>query len=434
MIATEQTVRSLYQSGDPAHIAALQAFIRKDTDTMRSLADANEAHPYVQREAGRLAVDLRQPEAALRYLGAAFKVGLGLLNDPMWWNLMAVCQAQLGDYGEAEAAITMACKIAPRDALYWSTAAAFAYHRGDVLEASIRENEAIKWDAKDPEDRHAQGQIHLRHGRWKAGWPLYDGRLEARALQPHQTPPQWTGKPMRGQQLLIWSEQGQGDQIQFFRFLAHAKEASHAEITLLCYESLAAWVEPLLNDGTLAAINPTGSGEFHAQCSLLSLPRWLGITDPTDVPPPYAPSVDLAPREGLIGYCWRGNPQFANDLDRSCPSEGTFLHGLFEAEGEEIDRLNIRNLTKEDEDGPEGDWMQTARLIASCARIITVDTAIAHMAGSLGVKTTLIVASSPDWRWGIRGATTPWYPSMTIIRKRWIQGWRQAMTEAAATL
>lgn len=439
MIATPETAAheaSPYKRGDGAHIAAVQAYIQRDIETLREMAAASEDNPHVQLEAARLAVELRQPDASLRYLGQAFKGGL-LLGSFDFWNVMVAAQAQIGDQGEGEAAIDMAIKCAPRMPLLHARKAGFSYHRGDSFAASLAEAEAVKWDADDPEDQHAQGEIHLLEGRWSNGWRLWDGRLMKRSTGNKYTNiPQWTGQRMTGKRLLIWGEQGQGDQIQFLRFLRLAKEASHADITLLLYPTLAEWAQPLVDEGTVTVINPEGQpSEWGAemQCAMLSLPRWLEITSPSLVPPPYAPPILPAPTLGRVGYCWRGNTYHLNDHDRSYTSQEGFLDGIADF-GDDDKPVTWLNLTKGDEDGPQGSWMDTARLVASCEAIVTVDTGILHMAGSLGVPTVAITPSALEWRHGRRGIVHPWYPSVHVIRKRYIQGWPEAFTEASAVL
>lgn len=427
-----ETNGAAFHQHGAAHREAILAYIGQNARYLGELAENNPGHAWMQLEAARLAIDLRQPQAALGYLGAAFKANTTkMLLSWDYWQIMAAVQSQLGDQGEGEAAIEMALKIAPRMPLLWARAAAFAYHRGDQLEASVREAEALKYDAKDPEDRHAQGDIHLLNQNWKKGWELYEARLERRSIgQWAKDLPRWDGKPMPGKRLLVWGEQGQGDQIMFLRFLRILREFSKAEIVLRVHPALAEWailglMAPLGED-IVSSVNPEGDVSFDAQVSLLSLPHALGIQGLGVAP--YAPKIG---EDGIVpdavGWCCQGNAYMLNDHDRSFPDAEEFIAQVFRDVDPVIPRVCLHG-------DRFGSWIETACAIRGCRVVVTTDTALPHIAGSLGVPTILIAPSAGDWRHGRRGGQHPWYPSMRVVRKRYIQGWPQAFEEVRELL
>lgn len=397
---------------------AKTAYLARDGETLNALVEANPTHVGVLKEAARLGLDRKETAAALRCLGGALKHG----GPSDWdvWHLMAAAQVQRGDHGEAEAAMDLALRLAPDMPLLWATYAAYAFHRGDTASGEARMAEVLRRPAHDPEDAHAQAEALMRLDQYGKAWPLWDARLAFRSIRGRAFPSvpmvelaneRWTPN-LTGKRVLVWGEQGFGDQMQFLRFVDPFRRRTGAHVLLHLNPALAPWAADL--DG-VELIADRDAVPYDLHLPLLSIPRILKEHNPRDFPAPYAPmgAKDVLP--GRVGYCWRGNPDHGNDLDRSAPNREAFLAGLGATEA-------WVNLTGQDDDGPKGDWRETAALIASCERVVTVDTSIVHAAGSLGVPTILLAPSVPEWRWG-RGATSRWYPSVRIIRKRYIGDW-----------
>lgn len=431
---------------DAAHMAAIEACNNKDPETLRMLAETHPEHCGIQTEAMRYAVHQSNPDAAVRYFGAALKHHFAPGGDWDLWHLMAAAQAQMGIQDEAEAAITLALKLSPKMPLLWATASTYAYHRGDHEEARRRQMRCLSLEPFGPHpstDLHAQGEIHLLMGNYQAGWRYWDHRtklakwhhLRPAGLEPYN-------ETSAGQRLLVWGEQGIGDQVQFLRFLKPFQAEKKARLWLSVHPSLFPWCSDLIEDGVIEGLITPGThkDEAEAHVPLLSLPKILRTYDVNDLPAPYAPREPqftirrhqephtLHPSRP-VGFCWRGNPQHGNDRDRSCSDKETFLDGLrFSGV------TNWRNLTAQDEDGPKGDWMGTAQLVRDCSAVVTVDTAIAHVAGSLGVPTIVIAPAAREWRWGLEGATCPWYPTVHVIRKHWLYSWPDSLLQAGGVL
>lgn len=417
---------------DYPHQVALGFYRDGDADSLRSFAKANPEHVWVQIEAAHLAADRKQPEAIMHYLGAAMKAAPEVcLNHWFYWQLIASAMAQLGDQGEGEHAAHVAVRLAPHRPLLWNTYATYAFHRGDQQAGFARLAKCIALRAPSPDDAKAQAEALLFLGRYKEGWKKWDARTALKSVVGTQqlNSPTWSGEPLHGKRpkrILVWAEQGAGDQIQFLRFLAPLR-ARGGYVILRLMASLLPWASALKDQGIVDELGIM-EGELDVpdfNVPLLSLPHKLGRYQPKQWPAPWAPPVPLTPVPGRVGYAWRGNPDHGNDHDRSCPERAQFERDVGATS-------HWVNLTGGDPEAPVG-WMDTARVIASCERIVTVDTAIAHVAGSLGVPTVTILASAPEWRWSHKfPRSTPWYPSMTLVRKRYIGGWTEALHEAAS--
>jgi hypothetical protein len=147
--------------------------------------------------------------------------------------------------------------------------------------------------------------------------------------------------------------------------------------------------------------------------SAMSLPYLAALLGKDIYQPPAEINLDgIAPPRGLdkapvIGYCRKGNPEHANDRFRSIPHEA-FLP-IVKAIGDVGDGIDLSEAS--------GTWEDTLAQINKCDLIVTVDTAVAHLSGSIGKPVWLLLACVPDWRWGLGTKTTPWYPNMQLFRQ-----------------
>ncbi|RAK59967.1 hypothetical protein DJ021_09200 [Phenylobacterium hankyongense] len=272
-----------------------------------------------------------------------------------------------------------------------------------------------------PEHRDAAlnlGLVRLAQGRWAEGWPLYEQRPE-RLNSPTfgLRSPEWRGEPLAGKRLLVWGEQGLGDQIMMARFLPRLG----ASAILAVRAPLARLLSPLA-----AEVIVKGDGAMplppHDYWTLpLSLPRWQGVTVETL---PTAPYLSGRPASrGGVGVMWRGNA--LPDPRRSLPDElGRPLLALPGARSLHPDDTGARDL------------QDTADIIAGLDLVISVDTAVAHLAGALGKPCWLLLQRHvADWRWlWDEQMRSLWYPSIEIFRQP-VQGdWLPVLAEVRRRL
>jgi hypothetical protein len=291
----------------------------------------------------------------------------------------------------------------------------------------------------------------LRAGKFQAGFEEYEWRWQIDAFQAQCrqfAQPTWDGRPLEGQRILLYGEQGAGDGIQFMRYAPLVRAAGGQVIleVLPPLERLTTWMEGGYE--TVTALTPGVTYDW--QCPLMSLPHRFATTLDS-IPPParYAipPEVQarwmarIQPGGLRVGVAWAGNPKHMNDRWRSAPLP-LFLH-LLEVPGVRLFSLQMGRATEEltgvaqpvmNLRGEIADYGDTAAAIAALDLVITVDTSVAHLAGSLGTPVWNLVAYASDWRWQLAREDTPWYPSMRIFRQERSSDWRGVLDRVLAEL
>ncbi|MCU0646573.1 MAG: tetratricopeptide repeat protein [Gemmatimonadaceae bacterium] len=385
----------------------------------------------------------------------------------------------------ARAAVTTALGFAPRDATLHATLGALADRAGDpradhhldralaldptliaaLLTRAHRHAARDEWAralhtldtaVKTAPDhalaRYQRGLLLLTLGRFEDGWRDAEARRSL-AWHQHATPkgiPAWGGQPLAGRTLLVWGEQGLGDQVQFARFLPALAAASGATLAVRVAPPLVDLLAPLLP--AHAHIAPLGDDvRADAHVPMMSLPALLGLHDEwafTRAPylPVPAPAITAATSRARarIGICWAGNPAHAHDHARSLPLDAvrTLIDGVdaewisLQVGAPEHARCADPVLGARISAGASlGTTMrETAQCIASLDRVVTADTAVAHVAAALGVPTTILVPSLPDWRWQRERIDSPWYAAATLARRGRDESWNAVCGRVARTL
>lgn len=294
---------------------------------------------------------------------------------------------------------------------------------GRFTEAEAMFRAALEVDPASPRPRHALAMLLLADGRYGEAWPLWEARRELPELEVPRPElelaiPEWTGEPLVGKRLLVFGEQGFGDKIMFARYLAPL-QAMGAEPIFVCPPAL----HRLIGSLGIEIAGAEGDAEaLRADAWILagSLPLRFATTIET-IPPPAVFAAQARPGEARIGVMTAGAGGHRNDPERSLPPR--YAQRLL--------RLG-RDLSPE-ATGAE-DFLETAGIIAGLDLVITVDTAVAHLAGSLGKPVWILLpARDTDWRW-LRGREdSPWYPSARLFRQRvpgdWEPVFRRLETE-----
>lgn len=306
----------------------------------------------------------------------------------------------------------------------------------DKAEACFRDVLAL--DPDHPRARLNLAYLLLGQGRLAEGWPLYESRYDARLSDRGMPPPavsfpQWQGQSLRGKSLLVWPEQGLGDEIQFCRYAPMLKRLGAARITWVAKGPLKALLRSL--DGVDEVV---GLDEALARppahdfwTFALSLPLHCGTvleTIPAAIPYLRASPERIArwstrlPVGGRrVGLVWKGNGRHPNDGDRSLPDlrllaplwavpEVRFI-SLQKGEGEAEVAMRLADQPLLHLGSEFADMADTAAVIQHLDLLICVDTAIAHLAGALGIPCwVLLPAYKSDWRWLQGRDDSPWYP------------------------
>jgi tetratricopeptide (TPR) repeat protein len=290
------------------------------------------------------------------------------------------------------------------------------------------------------------GLLHLLHGDFAAGWHNYEYRWQTKMLRNARrdfSQPQWLGQPFSGSRILLHAEQGLGDTLQFIRYVPLVA-ARGAKIILEVPSELSRLIESSL--GSTARIVSRGSRlpDFDWQSPLLSLPL-VFQTDLNSIPASI-PYLQADPRltgdfaqhftatnSGLrVGIVWSGSPRHTRDPQRSIPLAR--LRALIEISGATFYSLQKGPATKElldmpldlnliDLSGHLNDFADTAGALANLDLLVTVDTAVAHLAGALGKPVWILLTRNPDWRWLLDREDSPWYPTARLFRQKVAGDW-----------
>ena len=273
----------------------------------------------------------------------------------------------------------------------------------------------------------------------RQGWPEYEWRKRcATALQPrHFSQPAWNGEDLGGKTILLYAEQGFGDAIHFIRYVPMVAEMG-GKIVLECQPVL---VRLFGNVPDVERIVPTGQalGQFDLHCALPSLPLMFKTTldsipaeisyleaEPEAVKS-WRARIDRTGKHLQIGLAWAGSADNRNDRNRSIPLAK--FSPLADPDRLRFHSLQITpppanaGVSVIDWSGELKDFADTAALIANLDLIISVDTAVAHLAGAMGKKVWLLLPFPPDWRWLLDRSDSPWYPSIRLFRQETPGDW-----------
>ncbi|UYO46589.1 tetratricopeptide repeat protein [Rhodopseudomonas palustris] len=293
--------------------------------------------------------------------------------------------------------------------------------------------------------------ILLSTARFEEGWREHEWRSH-RESAPRQFPqPQWSGEAIAGRTLLLHAEQGLGDTLQFLRYVPKVA-ATGARIILAVPGPLHRLVAQSFPD--VVVVDDAGAlPAFDLHCPLLSLPLCFGTTletIPADVPYLCADPAAVARwRERLgagsrpkVGLVWAGNPRHANDRNRSIAFEQ--LAPLLDVAGIDWISLQVGPRRADLSGAPAGfmhdvaddltDFAETAAAVSALDLIVSVDTAVAHLAAALARPVIMAIPFVPDWRWLLAREDSPWYPTVRLVRQTRPQDWDGVVTKLAATL
>ncbi len=287
---------------------------------------------------------------------------------------------------------------------------------------------------------------------FERGWPEYEWRWQAGCVPRAFPQPRWDGSPLEGRTILLHAEQGLGDTLQFVRYarLVHERGGT---VIVECQPALVRLLASCPGiDRVVARDEPLPDFDVHAP--LLSLPGIFRTTlDNLPADGPYLFAQDesivrwreeLSGADGFkVGIAWQGNPLHQQDHFRSIQIErfarladvprvklyslqvGAGRDRLEEAAG----RLPITDLTEK-----FVDFQETAALVRNLDLVITCDTAVAHLAGALGVPVWVTISAAPDWRWLVDRDDSSWYPTMRLFRQTRLGNWDDVFARVAREL
>jgi tetratricopeptide (TPR) repeat protein len=356
---------------------------------------------------------------------------------------------------EALTAYETALAISPRHPQLLHNRAHALRQLGRPTEALTTIAKAIDLGGADPEILYERALIQLTLGGFGAGWNSYEWRWQTREFAAQRRgflQPLWLGEePMTGKTILLHAEQGFGDTIQFARYLPLVAGLG-AHVILEVQREL-----KTLMAGLDGAMTVTARGEelppFGLHCPLASLPLAFK-TEIATIParPPYiaVPQDRVArwrerlPAQPLsVGLVWAGRPTHPNDRNRSIALER--MTPLFAAARTRF--VSLQCDVRSDDDGilrrhPDilclghevRDFADTAAIISLLDVIVSVDTAVAHLAGALGKPVFILLPYAAEFRWMLDRQDTPWYPTARLFRQPRLGDWETVVTQVRASL
>jgi tetratricopeptide (TPR) repeat protein len=397
----------------------------------------------------------RQPAAAI----AMYDRALGLKSDFMpALNNRGNARRLLGRHDLAAEDYTRAAQLAPGDAEVLSNLGTALYNLNRHQDAMTVLDAAIAGMPAHALAHYNVALVLLHLGEFARGWREYEWRWRTPFFAPHHRTfavPQWCGEAIAGQTVLLHTEQGFGDTIQFVRY-APLVAARGARVVVEAPPEL----EDLL--GTAAGIDQViRHGEplprFDLHCPLMSLPLAFATevaTIPAQVPYLTAPPARLAQWRELInalpgprvGLVWSGRPTHDNDVHRSIPFarlaaglgpllfDGKRSFVRLQTEIRDSDRDAVSQSPLIPLSRPFADFADTAAVIALLDAVVTVDTSVAHLAGALGKPAFILLPWASDFRWLMGRDDAPWYPTARLFRQPVPNDWASAIASMAAEL
>ena len=394
--------------------------------------------------------NLREAERRLRQV-----ISSAPQSAESWNNLANVLQDQ-DRLLESMQAHRRAVALSPRHAEAWNGLGASLQRLG-LWENSIEAfTQALAFDSGHVEARYSRALVYLALGQFDAGWNDYESRMASRRYaRRRMARPVWDGSPLNGRSLLVHTEQGLGDTLHFVRFVI-ALQRLHAGVILECQPSLM----PLLTESGVCNLVARGDAlpDYELEVPLMSLPRLLNVRlDSIPMSDGYLQaspglvahwSRELQSLTGFkVGINWQGSPTFRDDRLRSIPLiefaplsaiNGVALISLQQKHGLDQLRmhgkaLGVRSFGRHF-DREAGPFMDTAAVMRNLDLVITSDTALAHLAGALGVKVWTILGAESEWRWLVDREDSPWYASMRLFRQHRPGDWSQVFRRVAHEL
>jgi Flp pilus assembly protein TadD/GR25 family glycosyltransferase involved in LPS biosynthesis len=385
-------------------------------------------------------------------------------NYPEAHNNLGNALQEQGDLTAAIAAYNTALKLKPNYPEAHYNLGNALKEQGELTAAIASYNTALKLKPNYPEAHWNSSLTMLLGGDYKNGWEKYEWRTktEKEASKPHALPKcdQWSGELAlkTTSQLLLVTEQGLGDTLQFMRY-ATALRNQGLPVSFCAQPKLhnliqASGIDP--SPLTPQQANEVSEGQW---IPLLSVPRHLEVSpEKPIITEPYIKTTDelhtkwagilSAEQRPIIGINWQGNPKTEKArlrgrslaLETFAPITGSTQISLLSLQkgfgSEQLETCSFKDhfVSCQDQINDTWDFLETAAIIVNCDLVITSDTSVAHLAGGMGKTTWLLLHKVPDWRWGLEGDSTFWYPSIRLFRQKERGNWEEVMRRVAEAL
>jgi len=403
---------------------------------------------------GGLLLTSERFEEAVHHCQEAVRLNSGLAEAQA--NLGAALAAT-GLPDQARQTYAEALRLRPLDAETHANLGLLEQSQSRFAEALECFDRALELQPNDARTRAARAMNLLTQGDFERGWQEYEWRLRCDEFGTPPILPRWKGDSLKGRTILLWSEQGLGDTLQFVRYAGLLKERG-ATVVLECQPQLKAILSCYSGVDALC-VRGDPRPQFDFFVPLMSLPWMLDTTletVPTPIPYLHADPALIArwgsrlaegsPARKRIGICWRGHPKNKGDKQRSFRLRD--LEALSKIDGVELISLQKHIGTDElslcgegfrvrqfaDLDEAAGPFMDTAAILHHLALLVSCDSSVAHLAGAMGKPVWLALPYSAEWRWLLKRQESPWYPRHRLFRQRRAGDWEAVFAEIAREL
>jgi tetratricopeptide (TPR) repeat protein len=406
-------------------------------------------HPYASHFLGVIEMQRSEWSSALPRLEHAVAARP---DEPDFHGNLGLAYAAVDRLDEAVASHQRAIDLRPHARAYTNLGLALVeqHRHRDAIAAY---DQALALDASFAQARWNRSLARLALGDRDA-WSDYEARLDVQELGGDTAipgVPRYRGGTLAGKTLLVDAEQGYGDMFQFVRLVRPLADRG-ARVVLRAQAPIAALMRSV--PGVADVVGPDVLPPCDAWIPLMSIPGVLGSDPLGEAPdPPYIaadPARVAAIRSRLaaqgaalhVGVSWSGNPRMANNRRRSCPlaalapllaRDDVAWYSLQREDGEDqIPAVPAaRNLRLLDE---RNDFDGKAALIGALDLVVSVCTSTAHLAGALGRPLWVMLTHVPDWRWGLDGNTTRWYPTARLFRQPSLGDWASVVRDVGVAL
>jgi tetratricopeptide (TPR) repeat protein len=367
---------------------------------------------------------------------------------------MGVILERLGRFDEAIESYERALILQPNQPIALVGRCLGLGFKGRYDEAIAAFTRAIEVDPNHVEAHFHRGLFLLLTGRFAEGWEEYEWRLkhaQRKAERPPFPIPDWNGEPLAGKAIYLYVEQGYGDAIMFARYAPML--AARGGTVLFCVRPGLRELFADMPNVQVGVVGDTGP-PCDYMCALLSLPR-IFKTDlasiPADVPYVHAAPERIAkwrsriPRDGRlnVGLVWAGGRSFAADRQRTIGlapmlpliGDPRIRYVSLHTELREDDAALVARHPEIVHFGPElKDFADTAALISQLDLVISVDTAVAHLAGAMAKPVWILLPFNPDFRWLLGRDDSPWYPTARLFRQSALDDWSSVIARVRDAL
>jgi Flp pilus assembly protein TadD len=434
--------------------------LKRFDEAVASYRNALAARPdYVKAliNLGNVLRELKQFDEALSVLRRAIELQPDHANA---LQNLGTALRDTGQFVEAVGHLRRAATLEPESAETQNNLGTSLQAMGDFDGAIVCYRRALELDPELPDAHFSMATWQLRAGNLERGFAEYEWRWKCSGWSDRGfKQPRWDGSPLNGRTILLYAEQGLGDTLHFVRYAREAHRRG-GHVIVECQAPLVKLLSRADGVDRVIALGGQTLPEFDVHAPLLSMPTILGETldsltrDASTATPYLNPDAALVERwrdgiteyHGLkVGICWQGNPQYLFDAQRSFPLsalaplarvDGVRLISLQKNPGaEQIAGTDLEVIELDPPlDEASAPFMDTAAVMTHLDLVVTTDTAIAHLAGGLGVPVWTAVSAHPDWRWMFDHEDTPWYPTMRLFRQTHLNDWGPVMQRMAEEL